>query len=175
MSTIQEEKNPRITFSNIKPFVIRGLLLLAGWKLLYVFILQPKGIPDNWLTTFTEDCTARFLSLFYKTVAQDNHTIYLDGIQTVIIAPQCNGLEVFVLYVGFLLCIPTTITRMLSFAIGGVLVIFALNILRTSGLAVMLYHGSFLFDFAHHYAFKLIIYAVAFAGWVLYTKKPAEK
>jgi exosortase/archaeosortase family protein len=59
----------------------------------------------------------------------------------------------------------------MKYAVGGVAIIYVCNILRCTGLAIMWYHHSSLADFAHHYAFKLIIYAVAFLLWAMYSKK----
>jgi exosortase/archaeosortase family protein len=173
-NTSLEPSKTAFTFKQIKPFIIRGILLVVGWKLLYLFVLQPSGIPDNWLTKTTEDSTAWLLSLFYKNIYQFNHTIYIDKVETVIIAPQCNGLELFALYIGFILCIPTTVKRMLAFSIVGIAIIYILNVFRSMALAIMAYNNHYLIDFAHHYAFKLVIYAVVFIGWVLYTKKPVQ-
>ncbi len=164
----------RFSIAKIQPFIIRAVILFFAWKLLYTFILYPYGIPNDWLTQFTEDSVAKVLSFFYKNVSQYNHAIYANGIETVIIAPECNGLEVFVLYIGLMLCIPTNWKRLLAFSVMGVIVIFILNVLRSAGLAAMYYHQNYFVNFAHHYAFKLIIYAVVFLFWVWYTKIPIK-
>lgn len=60
---------------------------------------------------------------------------------------------------------------MLTFAIVGTLIIYVLNIIRAALLAVMYAQDHAMTDFAHHYVFKIAIYAVVFFGWVLYMKK----
>jgi len=156
---------------NVQIFLKRGVILLTGWLLLYHLILKPIDIPDRQFTFLAQYCTAQVLSLFYDNVQLAAPHIFIGGRDIVIITNPCNGLELFALYLGFLLCIPASKKRFWAFAIVGTAVIFAINILRCTGLAVMSYNHSTLTDFAHHYAFKLIVYAVAFYGWVLYSKK----
>lgn len=169
------QKKFNFSFTELQPFILRAVILFFSWKLLYIFLLQPYGFPNDWLTQFTEDSVAWVMSFFYHDISQFNHTIYANHIETVTIAPQCNGLEVFVLYIGFLLCIPTNWLRLLWFSVMGIVVIYVLNVLRSAALAGMYYHHNYFVDFAHHYAFKLIIYGVVFLFWVWYTKKPKTK
>jgi exosortase/archaeosortase family protein len=57
----------------------------------------------------------------------------------------------------------------------GVSSIIVLNIIRCALLAWMYYQQMSVADFAHHYAFKLIIYACTFWGWYLYSKQLRNK
>lgn len=161
--------------ANIKPIVIRGVLLVIGWTLLYKYILGPSGIPDNQLSKLVQIGTAELLSWFYQNVTQAGTVVYIDGTASVSIGHQCNGLELTALYVGFLLCFPSNIKKLLIYGIAGFVAIYLLNVIRCAVLAVMYINHNDLTDFAHHYAFKLVIYAVVFYGWVLYTKKPRVK
>lgn len=171
MSATETQSNKsRFSFALIQPFIIRAVILFFSWKLLYTFILLPYGIPNDWLTKFTEDSVATVLSLVYDNVTQYNHAIYANNVETVIIAPECNGLEVFILYIGLMLCIPTNWKRLLAFSAMGIVSIFILNVLRSAALATMYYHHNYFVNFAHHYAFKLVIYGVVFLYWVWYTK-----
>lgn len=156
---------------NVQVFLKRGAILLTGWLLLYHLVLKPIDVPDRQFTFLAQYFTAKVLALFYNDVQLVAPHIFIDGRDIVVITNPCNGLELFVLYIGFLLCIPASRKRFWAFATVGTLVIFAINILRCTGLAVMSYNHSTLTDFAHHYVFKLIVYAVAFYGWVLYSKK----
>lgn len=87
------------------------------------------------------------------------------------IADGCNGLALFVVYLGFIICFPIQWKRFLLFAIGGVFVIHILNIARVSGLAWVNLNFSEYMDFAHHYLFKILVYSGIFYLWVLYAKR----
>jgi exosortase/archaeosortase family protein len=158
--------------ANLKKFLLRGTVLFLIWVLLYNLLLKPKGIPDRQLTHLIVISTAKVLTWFYSNVSVRNGAfIAINNKDAIEIAPACNGLELMALYLGFLLCIPTGKSRFLRYAILGTAIIIVLNIMRCAGLASMFYKEYSMADFAHHYLFKLIIYAVIFYMWVLYSKK----
>ncbi|MEI8279828.1 MAG: archaeosortase/exosortase family protein [Bacteroidota bacterium] len=159
----------------VRLFLKRALLFFIGWKLLYYLVLNPTHIPDKWITDLTASGAAWVISLFhfstrveYK-VLRDN--VFMNGRNVLGIAHDCNGLELFVLYIGFLLCIPTNYKRQFAFTLMGIIEILVLNIFRCVGLVTMTYYGNHWVNFAHHYAFKMVIYLVIFLMWVLYSKK----
>jgi len=160
--------------ANIRPFVIRAIILVIAWELLYNFVLMPWGTPDDQLTDIVQYGAVKLLSLFHSDVATRGHYILLNGKKAVSIARQCNGLELIVLYLGFIICLPSSAKRMLIYSIVGIVVIYILNIIRAALLAVMYAESHSMTDFAHHYVFKIAIYAVVFYGWVLYMKKPKK-
>lgn len=157
--------------AHLRPYIIRGLIVVIAWNLLYHLLLKPWGVPDEQLTKSVQYGAMKLLSFFYSDIAPDGSAILINGKHSVNIARQCNGLELIILYIGFIICVPTNTKRMLSYGIIGTIVIYILNIIRTAALASLYFNGYKFADFAHHFAFKIIIYAVVFAGWVLYMKK----
>ena len=135
MSFISKIKNA--IPENIRPFIIRAAILIIVWELLYNFVLRPSGIPDDQLTRIVQVGAMKLLSFFYTNIGEDENVIILNGSRAVSIAHQCNGLELIVLYLGFIFCLPTNAKRMILFGIIGVLVIYILNIIRTALLAAM--------------------------------------
>ncbi len=167
----QMKKIQEVLPANIRKFFIRAVILVVGWNLLYHLLLKPALFPDRQLTDLIVWGTVKVLSIFHNDVTNVGQNIYLYGVRSVNIDHQCNGLELIVLYIGFILCLPTNFRKMFSFAIVGIAVICFLNMLRCGALAWMFLNMRSVADFAHHYAFKLVIYAVVFYGWVLYTRK----
>jgi exosortase/archaeosortase family protein len=159
----------------VRKFLVRATILIIVWKLLYFFVLNPIHVPDKMITDATAFATAKVIGWFHFVTSVEYMTlrdnVFLNGRKVLGIAHDCNGLELFVLYIGFLLCIPTTVWRVLLFSIAGISLVYILNVFRCVGLVMMTYHGSHWVDFAHHYAFKMVIYAVIFGLWVLYSKK----
>lgn len=156
----------------VKTMLLRAIGLFIGWTLLYQLLLKPTGIPDTQLTNLVVVGTVKMLSLFFTNVTNVGPHVFINGVQSVNIAPQCNGLELIVLYIGFLLCYPSSFKKGLLYGVVGTLVITFLNMVRCSLLAWMYVSQMSMADFAHHFGFKLIIYGVVFLGWVLYTKSP---
>jgi exosortase/archaeosortase family protein len=96
--------------------------------------------------------------------------LYRNNEKTLTVADPCNGLELMVLYLGFLVCFPAPLKRKLIFGAAGCLLICILNIIRCSALVgIYLHHRAYL-DFSHHFAFQLIVYLVIFLLWYFFSK-----
>ncbi len=167
----------------VRKFLIRAFIIFLVWKSTYYLVLSPLRILDKPLTQITAKTTLHTLQwmypndLFcYKELTPFNKTDFFGtnivryGKKVIGIADPCNGLELFVLYVGFLFCIPSTLKRMGFFVLAGLLVIYILNISRCSLIACLNMSRSIYGDFAHHYLFKLVVYAGIFGGWMLYLR-----
>lgn len=171
-------------------FLLRALVLFVAWKLLYHTFLLPNRVPDQQLTAVNAVLSAKCFQWLYPNSTIQLKTgmkyeLYAEGIphiwimkdatQVVGVTDGCNGFEVFVLYVGFLLCVPTTPQRLLKYIIVGLTVTFFMNVLRVVALGWLHLHYKEFFDIAHHYIFKLIVYAVVFWFWTRYAKTSALK
>ncbi len=161
----QESVPPRV-----KTLLLRALFVFIGWMLLYNLLLKPIGIPDYHLTQLVASGTVGLLRIFTESAHRVGPHVFLNGVQSVNIAPQCNGLELIVLYLGFLICYPGSFKKGLLFAVAGTVVITFLNMVRCALLAWLYISHVNVAEFAHHFAFKLIIYGVVFFGWMLYAK-----
>jgi exosortase/archaeosortase family protein len=166
----------------VKSFFTKALFLFIAWKLLYHLVLFPIHTPDRQLTNITACATSYIYTLFtgapisitneqYEAGTFRKSIISIEGRKVIGIADGCNGLELFVLYFGFLLCFPVILKRLILFTVGGLSVIFILNNLRCFMLAWLYLHNYSIANFAHHYLFKMIIYAIIFLIWVWYLKK----
>jgi exosortase/archaeosortase family protein len=169
--------------AEVKIFLKRALLVFIIWKLIYGFILFPLKFPDKQLTEFTAYGTAKMVGVFYPNwnfsfkeevdpILKNYFVkIYANQKPIVGIADPCNALELYVLYIGFLICLPTTVKRFIVFTIVGIALISILNILRCGGIALLNIHNNHVSEIAHHYVFKIIMYGLIFYGWILYSKK----
>ena len=168
----------------LKVFLLKILFITIIWKLSYQLLLKPSRLIDIPLTNITTKTTISFLQPFYGNIITYNinniirkneyYTAYIlqDGKKIIGIADPCNGLELFMLYALFLLCMPIyKIRRLLVFLVFGIFVIFILNVLRCCAMFWLSASHNSLFDFAHHYLFKIIVYLVIFFGWVVYARK----
>lgn len=154
----------------LRRFLFRGILLFILWRVGYEYFLKPSGYLDSKLIEIVLIGTYKVLQFFYKDLVTSGYNIFIDGRLIITIAAPCNGLELMVLYLGFLFCLPTTWKRLFVFSVSGILLTTTLNIVRCVLLAMLFYNHHGLADFMHHYLFKMMIYAVNFYLWVLYTK-----
>jgi len=150
---------------------------------------MPAGVPDRQLTSFVGHGTVAVLNFFsgghvfdavkaYQTQKLDGGEvsgqvvdIYWKGENTLRVANACNGLELMVLYAGFLFCYPGRARRRYMFLAWGLLLICVLNIFRCALLVwIFLRYREYL-DFSHHFVFTFLVYACIFLLWWRYTKK----
>jgi exosortase/archaeosortase family protein len=178
----------------IRAFLRNALIVFALWKLTYLFILLDDRILDRPLTNHVGAGTVWFLNyctpldgfsaipvikqeafdgqLQIREVSQVIH----QGKDILLIADGCNGLELIVLYIGFIICFPSSILKKIIFILLGIGIIDLSNIIRCGGLVFLKrYYGYDLFQFAHHYGFKITLYSIIFMMWVLFTKNKKIK
>jgi len=182
---------PKKAFEHFPPqiriFLLRGLVLFAIWKFVYLFFWAQPRTLDGPLTNTVGSQSVWILNQLYQTkgfkatpvvavtrmegdyqIAKVSK-IDKDGKHLLNIADDCNGLELFILYIGFILSMPATIKRKVIYLIGGVFIIHIVNLLRCVGLSALLMHWDRYFDLAHHYIFKIMVYSTIFVLWVRYS------
>jgi exosortase/archaeosortase family protein len=176
----------------VNAFLLKGLLVFIIWKSLYLFFFLPGRILDAPLTYAVGAGTTRMLNFMtnsqifsakngmneffegnkrvrieYTVVIEANHE------KALAIADVCNGLELMVLYLGFIICFPSGISRKLIFAFTGIALIYLFNVLRCSSLILIYLHYPSYLDFSHHYLFKFLVYGFIFLLWHGFTQKLA--
>lgn len=177
------------TPATIRAFLRNALIVFAVWKVVYLVFLLDTRILDKPLTDHVGEGTAWFLNnwtplegfsatpikknilfegrLQFNEVSQVRH----QGEDVLLIADGCNGLELMILFIGFILCFPSSILKKNIFIILGIGIIDFANILRCGGLVFLKkYYDYDLFQFAHHYGFKITLYGIIFSMWILFTK-----
>jgi len=171
-------------------FFLKAFVVFLLWKALYLIVLRPAEFPDRQLTSMIGHGTTMLLNIadrkgpVYsaregsntkmvegKVVDEFMMDIYHGEERTLRIANVCNGLELMVMYVGFLLCYPASSGRKWKFALPGILLICLMNILRCALLVLIYIYSRTILDFSHHFLFTFLIYAVIFLLWFRFAKK----
>jgi exosortase family protein XrtF len=83
----------------------------------------------------------------------------------------CNGINVMILFVAFIVAFGGETKRMLWFIPSGIIAIHLFNIVRLASLAVLATYSQSAFHFIHKYAFTAVIYAFVFVLWIIWIKK----
>ena len=188
MNPITEIKS---TWQSIPPdvqqFLKRALFIFIIWKLIYHLFLFNGRIIDKPLTDWSTKGAEKIMQVFYPksklTIVEECNIspeinnevfcfdyLYMNSKKIVGVADACNALELYVLYIAFLIAFPASIKKILLFSAVGMILIYLSNIIRLAALASMNMHRLNAVDMAHHYVFKLIVYALIFGLWILYTK-----
>ena len=189
-SSSQVVKAPR----DIIVFFVKAAVLFIVWKSLYLLWLRPHGTLDAPLTFAVGTSTVGLLNLFshhddfkgvrsFPKVGMEEGTepggivdVYRNGENTLSIATACNGLEIMVLYAGFLFCFPVAnSSRRWTFLGMGLVLIFLLNIIRCALLVWIFIRHRIYLDFSHHFVFTFIVYACVFLLWYRYARTPAGR
>jgi exosortase family protein XrtF len=170
-------------------FFIKAAVLFVIWKSLYLLWLRPQGLLDAPLTSAVGASTVGLLNLFshhdafkgVRSFPKDDEEgaepggvvdVYRNGENTLRIASACNGLEIMVLYAGFLFCFPGAPARRWRFLGMGLALIFLMNIIRCALLVWIFIRYRAYLDFSHHFLFTFIVYACVFLLWYWYARTP---
>ena len=137
----------------VKKFIFKAFAILLIWKVLYLAFLLPNRILDKPLTYSVGVATTWLLNTYtgssdYSTrseispVATDQgyapmplQKIFFHQNNVVSIEDGCNALELFVLYAGFIICMPARVLRKTLFIVGGIIAIYITNVIRCAGVA----------------------------------------
>lgn len=170
--------------SAVRSFLLKALLCFLIWKVVYHLYIKPHRLFDVPLTQQTAANTQQMLQLIYPQIHFTNTkvvirsgadfygiTIWANAKKVITVLDPCNALELYILYVLFIICLPSNWKRMLLFSGLGILGIYVLNIARCVVLAMLNMNRSLYVDFAHHYLFTMVVYIAIFAGWALYINK----
>ena len=182
----------------VKAFLLKATAIFIVWKLLFHLLLQPAQWPDAPLVKAIATQTSWLLNtlsgskIYTYEIANKKHKIregknqeYYEGTSgyiyknaqpVLLIVPNCNGLELMVLFAGFIISFPGSIKRKLLLIPLGIVIIHSVNILRCS-ILISMSTGPLktYFHFAHHYLFSITIYLVVFLMWAWYVKTEQKK
>lgn len=162
-------------------FLVKLVVFICSWEALYIFLLKPIRFPDGLLTEWLTISVNKVINIFInnptpaswiKDPLNDACLIQMNGKTILMIYDDCNGLDLFIIYIAFIIFLPYPTKRKLFFSAAGLIAIFIGNIFRCFSLYLVFVHFRGMFDFNHHYVFTIIMYLIIFYGWVLYTKTP---
>ena len=173
----------------IRLFLGKALLFFIVWKLVYGLFLSDSRILDRPLTTHVGEASVLVLNNLGdmsgftskkeistyieedELVKGEASQIYHNNRLVLYIADVCNGLELMILYIGFIICMPSKFWRKALYIIIGIILIDIINIFRCTGLIYLREYFHQYFDFAHHYLFKATVYTATFLMWMFYSRK----
>ncbi len=162
-------------------FLGSAFLLLLIWVLGSAFF--PSTIADMhyFIIRPQADISAFFLRLFGYELLQDymvngcEARLVFSGSGSICIGSGCSGLELFLLFFGFIMLMRGRLKDKLWFVPLGFIGILVLNIIRIIALSMIYYHHPEYLEFNHKYTFVIIVYGAIFGLWVLWVNKFANR
>jgi exosortase family protein XrtF len=162
-------KNPLIAF------LVKAVLLYVLWFLLYDYVIAPSRTIDNWLNKVVgvqSTYVLRAIGYESDTIPGNNQTVVRINEQSMVgVGNPCNGLELFVLFAGFIICFPGSTKSKVWFIPLGMVIIHIANVLRSTSLALIQFHDPASLDFNHHYTFTVIVYSIIFGLWMYWVNR----
>ena len=156
-------------------FVIKAILLYIVWFISYDYFIAPNQQVDQYLNFRVATDAGSILDLFgFEGSTQPGNLQTLVCIQNqavVGVGNPCNGLELFVLFAGFIICFPGDWKNKWWFILVGSIVIHFINVLRTVSLSLIQYKAPEHLDFNHHYTFTILVYSIIFILWMFWTNR----
>ncbi len=168
--------------TRLQQFLVKGIGLLVIWQIVYSMMLEPSGVIDLPLTYLVSEGATTALNWlgvdsYYESYqhklepALSGTILYIDGVQSVGIGNACNGLEIMVLFIGFLLIFPGKANTKIWYLLFGLLLIYIANIIRVILLGINYIESPSTFDFNHKYTYKIAVYVIVFILWVIWVEK----
>ena len=83
----------------------------------------------------------------------------------------CNGINVIILFISFIIAFSGKIKTTILYIIGGSIILYILNMLRIAILCVLLYYFPNREPILHRVFFPLFIYGAVFMLWIVWIRK----
>jgi exosortase family protein XrtF len=162
-------------------FLVKALFFYLIWTCAYHFYFQPKQLLDPPLTNSLTFLTFKIVKPIYANhlVTLSYHTaapmILVDGMYNLKILDGCNALELYVFYIGFIICYGGSLKTSLQFILAGLAGIFVLNLIRCVVLSVLSFNHFRYIDSMHHYVFTIVVYSFILTLWFYFFKVSLNK
>jgi exosortase family protein XrtF len=162
----------------IVKFLFKAITLYVLWYTIYVSWLGPEGKIDKFINLLVANCGHWLIKQLGYESCIDGVGICVRSVATVRISNGCNGLELMLIFMAFIILFQGSFFKKLVYIFFGVTVIFISNILRVTLLALDNYQNKKYFDFNHHYTYTFSLYFIIFClwlVWILLVVKPITK
>ncbi len=162
-------------------FLGKFLVIYFVGNILYgIFIDAYVDTPDPityWVTAQTSNIQNAFGGQSSIKINDGIKSISMryNGEGVVNVFEGCNGVNVMIVFVAFIIAYGGSIKRMLWFLPVGLLVIHFFNLLRIILLYVTAQHHNQYFYYIHKYFFTAALYIVVVGLWILWVAKLSTK
>lgn len=155
--------------------VFIGLYLLLNT--IYGFYIKAYYPITDPLTVMVSRQVVTLLSWFYEDISLQVSpqlaycTLQHKGFEVINVFEGCNGVNVMIVYLVFLLAFSGKLKSTLSFLLAGIALLYLVNILRVMLLFQVSLHFPQQLYFFHKYLFTGILYLVVFTLWYAWVKR----
>ena len=167
--------------------VVQFLLVFIGSYILLSFLYQcylqlyfVQDRPDFITRTVALQTEGLLKVLGYDSVVLASPVfplmnLYINGLQVARIIEGCNSVSLIILFVAFMLSFFGKPKSTVLYTLGGVVLIYLINIGRLVLLSVGIYEYPQYSELLHKIIFPLIIYATVLLLWLLWIRRYTKK
>lgn len=154
-------------------------VLCGAWFIGYEFFIKPQRLVDSYITYWVTVGVNLMLNIsgydahYVLSYIPGNAFIYIEPFvkPVVRVGASCNGLELFALFICFMIAYPGKKVPKILFISGGLVIIHIANLFRTYWLVLLAYHRSVYYELFHRYILIFFIYGLVFGLWMLWANK----
>lgn len=161
----------------IKEFAV-ALKFLGSFLGLYIllnvgygFWIKSYGMVADPATLWVTDQTSMLLNLLGERsaiqpkAASASISIIKNGDVIVNVYEGCNGINVMIIFLSFIIAFGGAVRKMIWFIPVGLLIIHLANLLRVGGLFLVAEYFETIFYYVHKYVFSASIYLIVLGLW----------
>lgn len=175
-------------------FLLKFFVIFFGLSGMYGYYIAQFDTSDPPVTDpithfITYNCTGTASLIGYEpSVVEDDHlnretlpevtydSVWFDDIYAVSIEEGCNGINIMILFLAFIIAFGGKLLNMIIFIPAGIIFIHLANIARLMFLSLLnVEFGGQAFYFFHKYGFTAVIYLAVFLLWVAWVMKFSGK
>ncbi len=181
MNAVEHIKSYIFHHREVFRFLGLAFLLLVIWVMVSAFFPSLVRNMHYFIIKPQADISAYFLRSIGYTIEQQylvngcEALLLFENHGSLCIGSGCSGLELFLLFFGFILLMKGRLKDKLWFVPAGFLAILVLNIIRIIVLSVIFYYKPDYLEFNHKYTFVIVVYGAIFGLWVLWVNKFANR
>jgi exosortase/archaeosortase family protein len=166
--------------TDLNRFLIKGTILFMAWRVFRKWMIL-EG-QNGWITQHFSILYLKvshfFLALFGTdvTVSFVDRKMWVTGSNNAVeIVYDCLGVNLFFVFLIFIIAYPGSNKVRLWFIPMGIVVIFLLNAMRMAILTRVVANNPEMMNFLHNFVFQGFIYISIFAMWFWFTKTTDKK
>lgn len=165
MNLIKQIKKPAV----IK-FLATILASFVGWFMIYELWLLPDGRLDAFLASNIVSVSGGLLQLMEFDPYVTSTLIGLGEARGIKMVEACTGVQLMGLFVGFIVAYPGKIWAKLNYIFIGIGIMYLINVVRLTVLAIAQVYYPEWFYFIHDKLSIQIFYITIFALWIVWVK-----
>ena len=159
----------KLKLSPLTIFLLKAGAIYASGYLLYYNILLPDGRLDTFLSASGIRLAADSLSILGWEVETTDRIIAIVGTSGVYFQNGCNGLDLLVLYAGFIIAYPGPMKKRFLLLTGGLLLLYFANVFRIGVFALFSLYSPENIEIVHQFSSYVIFYPLVLGLWYLWT------